>query len=379
MTDRGLPLADGAPACPFVAFDDDRDARATGPDHRHRCYAEVRPAPRALAHQEAYCLSSAFSVCPTFQDWARREAAQARAAAANDAEDALPGEPAAPPPLEPSDVDRAAEAPGSIQRNPPRSWAAPPPWLSSRDGEAEDDEPEVEIQPPVRGGGLAGSFADRLAGGSGSGLEPGPPGRPVPPVERRQDDAPRAGDDWAGSPERPPGPPPPRARRSDREHAPDAPALPGPSWERPHRLEAFPTLKTRIGLPSVRLPPILVGVAALALGAVALFFLPLLLGIGNDPGTGIATSTPGASAGASGSPATPTATPAPTQTIYVVQPGDNMQSIADRFGVTLVALVDANRDTIQDPDFIDVGQEIIIPLAAPTTLPGVSPSSTPVT
>ena len=43
-------------------------------------YAEVQPAPRALAHQEAYCLSSAFPVCPTFQDWARREAAQARSA-----------------------------------------------------------------------------------------------------------------------------------------------------------------------------------------------------------------------------------------------------------------------------------------------------------
>ena len=48
------------------------------PDHRHRCYAESEPAPRALAHQEAYCLSSAFPVCPTFQEWARREAAHAR-------------------------------------------------------------------------------------------------------------------------------------------------------------------------------------------------------------------------------------------------------------------------------------------------------------
>ncbi|HET9521123.1 MAG TPA: hypothetical protein VFO73_08770, partial [Candidatus Limnocylindrales bacterium] len=78
MSERGLPLADGAQACPFVAFEDDRDERATVPDHRHRCYAEVRPAPRALAHQEAYCLSSAFPVCPTFQDWARRESARAR-------------------------------------------------------------------------------------------------------------------------------------------------------------------------------------------------------------------------------------------------------------------------------------------------------------
>ena len=78
MTERGLPIVDGAPACPFVAFEDDRDARAGSPDHRHRCYAEVRPAPRALAHQEAYCLASAFAVCPTFQDWARREAARRR-------------------------------------------------------------------------------------------------------------------------------------------------------------------------------------------------------------------------------------------------------------------------------------------------------------
>src|SRR6186997_2256711 len=81
MSERGLP-PDGAPACPFVAFEDDRDGRATVPDHRHRCFAEPRPAPRALAHQEAYCLSSAFPVCPTFQDWARREAARARGDAA---------------------------------------------------------------------------------------------------------------------------------------------------------------------------------------------------------------------------------------------------------------------------------------------------------
>ena len=68
MTERGLPIVDGAPACPFVAFADDRDERAASPDHRHHCYAESQPAPRALAHQEAYCLSSAFPVCPTFQD-----------------------------------------------------------------------------------------------------------------------------------------------------------------------------------------------------------------------------------------------------------------------------------------------------------------------
>ncbi|MCI0583237.1 MAG: LysM peptidoglycan-binding domain-containing protein [Chloroflexi bacterium] len=392
MTDRGLPLVDGAPACPFVAFEDDRDARATAPDHRHRCYAEVRPAPRALAHQEAYCLSSAFPVCPTFQDWARREAAQAKAAAAaaphGDArpDDVRPdaARPSERPPAAGSDdlppAGAAGWVPDSNQRNPPRSWAAPPPWLSSRDGEPDDDdEGDVAILPPARGGGLAGSFADRLAGGR---ADPPPSQRPAPP--ERWDVA--GGDDEGaeGSPTRSPrsssaGSASPRSRRSGRdENDPDAPALPGPSWERPRRLEAYPTLKTRMGLPSLSLPPLLVGVAALVLGAVALFFLPLLLGIGNDPQGG-ATSTPGASAAASASPVTPTPSPAPTVTIYVVQDGDNLQKIADRFGVTLAALLEANRDTITDPDVIDIGQEIIIPVAAPTTLPGVSPTPTPVT
>src|SRR6476659_7063077 len=76
MTERGLPIADTATACPFVAFDDARDDRSDRPDPRHRCYAENPPAPRARAHQEAYCLSANFPVCPTFQDWARREAAR---------------------------------------------------------------------------------------------------------------------------------------------------------------------------------------------------------------------------------------------------------------------------------------------------------------
>ena len=81
MTERGMAHSDGASACPFVAFEDDRDERSDRPDHRHRCYAEIHPAPRAIAHQEAYCLSSAFAVCPTFQDWAQREAARTRGGA----------------------------------------------------------------------------------------------------------------------------------------------------------------------------------------------------------------------------------------------------------------------------------------------------------
>ena len=75
MTERNATGSERQVVCPFVAFDDDRDHRSSVPDHRQRCFAESPAAARALAHQAAYCLSSAFPGCPTFIDWARREAA----------------------------------------------------------------------------------------------------------------------------------------------------------------------------------------------------------------------------------------------------------------------------------------------------------------
>src|SRR5688500_973116 len=66
----------GPSACPFVALELDRDRRSDRPDYRHRCFAEPTPAPRSIAHQEAYCLSPNFSACPVFQDWAVRAAAR---------------------------------------------------------------------------------------------------------------------------------------------------------------------------------------------------------------------------------------------------------------------------------------------------------------
>ena len=207
MTDRGLPIVDGAPACPFVAFEDDRDGRGQAPDHRHRCYAEPRPAPRALAHQEAYCLSSAFPVCPTFQDWARREAATARAAQAEIDAAAMEEPPvsqALPPrerdPYHASDTDTPPPLPP--RRNPPRDWAAPPPWAGDTDGEppeapsflaASSQAAAAPVPSADRTGassaygaesrGLAGSAADRLAGpdvdDGGDGRRQADPGWPV--------------------------------------------------------------------------------------------------------------------------------------------------------------------------------------------------------
>ena len=421
MTDRGLPIVDGAPACPFVAFEDDRDSRATNPDHRHRCYAEVRPAPRALAHQEAYCLSSAFPVCPTFQDWARREAAQAKAASSASAAASAAAASAAgtPPgggsnaPLPPASGPGAGFAgargydeddgdfddwsgrgsPGNgdaMGRNPPRDWSAPPPWLSSRDDEEDEEPPDIVAQPPVRGGGLAGSFADRLAGGPPpgaaaatgghgqassappAGSRPAGSGRPAPDPddEAAWDGHPaRAGTVAAPSRER-------RPSRDERRSA--APALPGPSWERPRRMEAYPTLKTRMGLPSLNLSPILLGVLALGLAAVAFFYLPALLGIGNPPEAGVSpTPTAAGSTEATAPPSSPTPVPGPTQQVYLVQEGDTMSKIANRFGVPLQTLIDANAATIPNPDVLEIGQEVIIPASAPTALPDVGASPSP--
>ena len=364
MTDRGLPIVDGAPACPFVAFDDDRDARATSADHRHRCYAEVRPAPRALAHQEAYCLSSAFPVCPTFQDWAKREAAQARSGL----------EPVAPSQMPLVEIRAAHEddRPG-VHRNPPRNWAAPPPWLTGSQRESagsdhdDEDEPsDVAAVPPGQGGGLSGSFADRLLGDAA-------PGRPAPPTS-----GPDGPDATA-----PPAPAPAPADRSRAGSAPRRrdrdPGVAGPSWERPHRREAYPTLRARIGLPSLVVPPMLLAVGAVIIAAVALFFLPALLGVGNPPASSSAPkSSPLTSPAAATSTAgEPTAVPQPTPQIYLVQSGDTMSRIANRFGVPLQLLIDANKETIPNPDVLDIGQEVIIPSVAPTSLPD-SPSVTEV-
>ena len=348
MTERGLPIVDGAPACPFVAFEDDRDARAASPDHRHRCYAEVRPAPRALAHQEAYCLSSAFPVCPTFQDWARREAAQARAGASPEAA----GE---------SEGEGGGTAQGS-GRNPPRPWSAPPPWAGD---------------PGAQRGGLSGSMADRIAAGEPIGeAEPaGPPARGAGAAGAAAGAAgvtgPAAGAAAGSAAGRSAAQPAPMARPAAPPASRRPPPMPidpdAPSWERPRRIEAYPSLRARVGLPPINPPPLLLGVVALILASVAVFLLPGFLGLGGPDASG----TPGPSgiaSAASSASVEPTPTPAPTQQIYIVAPGDTLSGIAQQFGMSLETLRAANPQIV-NVDQIKIGDEIIIPVTIPTEIP----------
>jgi LysM repeat protein len=425
VSERGLPIADGAAACPFVAFEDDRDERATVPDHRHRCYADLRPSPRALAHQEAYCLSSSFPVCPTFQDWARRESARARAdaqaredtdaadraavptaaaaagaagaagasaeaaglaagratdglwgatAAAGDAGDTAPeATDTSTPAVEPDDhVDadsddaeptdtRPRDDGGEPRRNPPRDWSAPPPWLASseaaRGGHNAPPPDFLSRRAAEPGQGLAGSAADRLAGGPPPSSTSAAWREPEPDVEEI---------DHRGAP------PPARRPRAYDQHL-GGPSS-GPDWERPRRYEAYPTIKTRVGMPAI--PRIAVLAALIALAALAFFFLPAILGLGSKSGPG------GASPSASVAPSVsiePTTAPAATPILYTIKKNETLSKIATAHGITLQQLLDAN-PTIKNPNKIVEGQQITIPTpdgSAPDTGPSSSPAGSP--
>jgi hypothetical protein len=442
MSERGLPTVDTAPACPFVAFEDDRETRATSPDHRHRCYAELVPSPRAAAHQEAYCLSSAFPVCPTFQDWARREAAHARGEGErpraapmaqpdteSDADRDLPYAPAearvddredradrdrdradrADSRVDPDragsrgDDDRpprhalpADEPP--IRRNPPRDWAAPPPWAPGGAGQGSGGarrvgSPERNETPGFLAGrqdesrGLAGSAADRLADRTaGGGHDDDAGARAFDGASSTDPDHELAGLVSARRPvERPdrdylppsrPGRRPTvsstRSASRDRERERDA--IVGPSWEHSRRYEAYPAIRSRAGLPN---PPRLAVLAgALVIAAVALFFLPALLGVGGGGNNSTTTPSPNPSQ-AVASPSAEPATPAPPSAqVYLVEAGDTMSKIASRFGLTLAELCEANKVNIPNCDKIAIGDEITIPARAPEefTEPSASPS-----
>jgi len=121
------------------------------------------------------------------------------------------------------------------------------------------------------------------------------------------------------------------------------------------------------------LPPVLLLAAAIGIAALALFFLPALLGIGGGE-TG-ASPSPSATIAAPTATPEPTPEPAPTPQVYVIKEGDTLSKIAKRNGLTLDQLLAANKDTIKDPDLIAVGDEVIIPVPVPDEVSGGSPAA----
>jgi nucleoid-associated protein YgaU len=436
MTERSAPEA-GAIACPFVAFVDDRDERADVPDPRHRCYAEIRPAPRAIAHQQAFCLSAGFAACPTFQDWARREAARSRSAGAGqhvtarsaaapidepadqgNAESVLASAPeigAASGEIDPYDADRRPEhderllptgedgddaADGDqldedpfddrASRNPHRDWAAPPPWVDP--GNAPDgSDPDAPGFLAARRGGSSqpDDLAPSPAGLSSSRWlqdipSPRTPEGTIPAEPFDDDELERAlaedranreratagaGIGATASSSR-------AARRAAAQVSPPkvsgarrGPIIGGPSWERPRRFEAYPTLKTRIGLPAI--PRAAVYALALVLAAIVLFLLPSILHLGGGGSPAAVTPSPSVQASVA---TAPTEQPVATAQTYVVKPGDTLLKIAKKFGLTVDDLLAANKQ-VKNPNKIAVGDELTIPVAPPSGgLDGSSPA-----
>jgi LysM repeat protein len=402
MTDRGAAPSDRAPACPFVAFDDDRDERADRPDHRHRCYAEVRPAPRAIAHQETYCLSPRFPACPTFQDWARREAAQARGItnrtgvgrvaaaddepadavddAADDGADALAiGAAMAAGAADDADEKAALTVPepydddSSPRGRQQRDWAAPPPWL----GRTEDRAAAEGTEPPGAAG-LSTSrwLTDVKPGDAGADDDttfvtvPDPATTPtlVEPVPRpelagivgRQRRTARDATERARR-ERPvvgqarPLARADRERGRDRDHDDLTPA-----WERPRRFEAYPSIRSRVAFPT-GVPPLAVAALALVVAALLLFVLPAFF---FSKGTPVASASPTGSSALASASAAPTASPAATPLTYTVKPGDTLTKIANKFKTTQKAILAANPG-LKNANLIAVGQVLNIPTPPP--------------
>jgi len=121
-------------------------------------------------------------------------------------------------------------------------------------------------------------------------------------------------------------------------------------------------------------------IAILALGVAAVLFLPGLLNKGAAPRTpgpsfvipstlpsflpsalptiaptGLPTALPSVL-----STAPPSVAPVGSPRLYKIKSGDSLQHIANKFGVTIQSILDANPE-ISDPNNIFVGQIIVIP------------------
>ncbi|MEA2677469.1 MAG: type secretion system secreted protein VgrG [Chloroflexota bacterium] len=421
MTQRGELFGESPQACPFIALELDRDRRSDKPDYRHRCFAEPTPQPRAIAHQEAYCLSSEFPACPIFQGWAMRAAARPVPVPAGYEGRAAPG-PHAPMQTVAEAQAAAAQAPLPVDV-PPVVPAPGETWPSDAFSPAPSVDTPAQLaafEPPDSGGdrGALDSFEPRQPPASAPPFEEQMPSAwstassaasgsiPTTPADEPRDELPHEEFDdapvpgfLAGRPERAP---------AVRPHAsnPEVPYRETvsredvvPSWDLTSRYGADLNEKRggRRGRSDAdgggaddgggdRFGGLVTAVAVvviLALGVVGVVLLPGMLAgrpqstptpavtappsLFGSPTLPVATVTPVASVLPT---AQPTATPAPevTPRLYRIKSGDTLGKIAQRFHVSVADILAANPQ-ITDADHIQPGQVITIPQPEPTAAP----------
>jgi LysM repeat protein len=326
---------EGHAACPFVAFEDDRDHRAESPDYRHRCFASAEPEPRALPHQERFCLSAAFAACPIFLDWARQEAAGVATKS-------------------PSAASIEEPAP----RTPVKVSSEKPAFLAG-----------LGRTTPAEAAPVAPHSADP---GSGLWGFEGAPRRTIPAATAAVH-ASVAGASGAGSST----PAYSMARRGPTR----------PDWENPPRMDNYPRLRARDDRNNNQ--PLLLAALGVAVLMVVLIVYPLMSGGGgnNNPVNGPSSSAshPGGSGDVPSTDVTPSPTPEaqPTFMTYTVKNGDTLTRIAGVYNITPDLIIQANLGTIyeiKNPNRILVGQKMFIPWATwipPTVSPTDSPTANP--
>ena len=373
MEHTGSSPVGGPNACPFVALEFDRDRRSDQPDYRHRCYAEPTPAPRAIAHQEQYCLSPRFATCPIFQDWAARAAA--RPVHGNPEEEDQPGPAAAA-----ASSEAAAQVAADAVTSPDDVDAQRPPAGPVDTQPEPGPEEEQQLQAPlfdaqpqqaIHAEAATGAGAPAAPDSSADTVQP-PPGDEVaaPAFLAGRSARPSARSSLAG-PSRTP------ANAAD-EHGHREEVV--PSWEIDGRYGAQePVARDGRGRQTLTLIAV---VAILAIGVLAVFVIwGLVNGTPGASPTPPASVPPGASASASpltsgaasaGPTATalPSATPAPSPQVtfrnYRIKPGDTLNKIARHFKVAVADILAANPQ-ITDANHIEPGQTIVIPV--PVTSP----------
>lgn len=320
MTEEPTTPLEGIPsACPFVAFEDDRDHRSSSPDYRHRCFAAPEPEPRAFPHQERYCLSGDFAQCPVFLDWARQEAAAVKASGAPAV--AIAGAAAA---------DGAEASDAADDESTPAFLAGRPRTASSAD-----------TGPASR---RTADVAASLWSYDSETKRPNAPAAPVPPSSLGE-------------------PAIAMARRG--------PSHPG--WETPPRLENFPRLRSREERRANQ--PLLFAAIGMALVMVALVIFPIITSgkggtAGGSGSAGPSTSGSGALQVSASPSSGPSAASGPTFFQYTVRTGDQMWAIARYFNIVLADLIAANPQ-IKDPGHLEVGWVLNVPP------PGWHPAGSP--
>lgn len=330
MTGESTPLEGVAVAdttCPYLGMVGDPASHHTFPSRLHLCMAG-EPAHIGLGFQADYCLGGAYPSCARYQR--AQEAAAAEQAA-----------------LGPAAVAGSATAAGAAAITSPLT---PVPGTSAKLG---------RVRSPGRGGssplvsvllGLA-LISTLVAFAIAAGIIRLPTAGPIavattaPPV--------------TATPA--PTPPPVTPSPSPSPTPSPSPVPPSPTAATGEILHTVQPGETLTSISELYNVPIEAIVARNGLTDPNNIQAGQVLIIPLDGGSPSPSVTPTATSSASpGKTPKPTKTPQPTPFIYVVQSGDTLSKIADKFHVTQQAILDANPE-ITDPNKIFVGQEIVIP------------------